>query len=292
MEEKYLIWHIEGGLGKNVAATSLINTLNDTYVDRKIIIVASWPEVFLNHPGVYRVYRVGNTNYFYDDYIKGKDVLVFKHEPYGETDHILNKKHLIENWCKLMGIEYSNQLPVINFNFVQKRNFRKWNREKPILIIQTNGGPLDSDVEYSWTRDMPYMLALNIADKYRETHHIIQICKKNSLRIPNVEVIDQQMASNELFSLIFNSDKRFLIDSCLQHVSASFGLESTVFWIGTSPKTFGYQIHNNIVANKPKTEHKLPNSYLYDYSFEGLPYECPYMELEEMFDIPSIMKTI
>jgi hypothetical protein len=292
MEEKYLIWHIEGGLGKNVAATSLVKTLSETYVDRKIIIVASWPEVFLNHPSVYRVYRVGNTHYFYDDYIKNKDVLIFKHEPYSETDHILNKKHLIENWCKLLGINYENQLPVFNFNFVQKRNFRKWNREKPILVIQTNGGPLDGDVEYSWTRDMPYMLALNIVDKYRETHHIIQICKKNSLKLPDVEIIDQQIPSNELFSLIFNSDKRFLIDSCLQHVSASFGLESTVFWIGTSPKTFGYQMHNNIVANKPKTGNKLPNSYFYDYSFEGLPYECPYMDLEEMFDIPSILKTL
>jgi hypothetical protein len=150
MEEKYLIWHIEGGLGKNVAATSLVKTLSETYVDRKIIIVASWPEVFLNHPSIYRVYRVGNTHYFYDDYIKDKDVLIFKHEPYSETDHILNKKHLIENWCKLLGINYENQLPVVNFNFVQKRNFRKWNREKPILVIQTNGGPLDGYVEYSW----------------------------------------------------------------------------------------------------------------------------------------------
>jgi hypothetical protein len=292
MEEKYLIWHIEGGLGKNVAATSLIGTLNETYPDRKIIVVASWPDIFLNHSGIYRVYRIGATQYFYDDFIKDKNTIIFKHEPYSETGHILNNKHLIASWCKLMDIEYSFQKPVINFNFVQKRNFKKWDRPKPILLIQTNGGYFDSDNEYSWTRDMPFLLALNIADKYRDTHHIIQVCKKKSLKIPDAEILDQQMPPIELFSLVACSDKRFLIDSCLQHASAAFDLESTVFWVGTSPKRFGYPLHNNIVAKKPKEVNKLSNSYLYDYSFEGVPYECPYMDLDEMFDISKIMEQI
>ena len=43
---KYVVWHIQGGLGKNVAATSLPKTIKETYSDRKLIIVASYPEVF------------------------------------------------------------------------------------------------------------------------------------------------------------------------------------------------------------------------------------------------------
>ena len=245
MKEKYIVWHIEGGLGKNVAATALISSLKEKYNDRQIIVVASYPDVFLNHPDIYRVYRVGATMYFYDDYIKDKDTLIFKHEPYFETHHILQNKHLLANWCKLMDIEYKFQLPFINFNFTQKRNFSKWNREKPILLLQTNGGPLD-----------------------------------------------QSIISTELFSLVANSDKRILIDSCLQHAAAAFDLKSTVFWVGTSPKNFGYSLHDNIVANKPTTSVKLPNSYLFDYGFEGAPYECPYMSLEEMFDIDQIIKDI
>jgi hypothetical protein len=65
--EKYIVWHIEGGLGKNVAATSLLPSLAKKYSDRKIVVVASYPEVFLNHPHLHRVYRVGMTAYFYDD---------------------------------------------------------------------------------------------------------------------------------------------------------------------------------------------------------------------------------
>jgi uncharacterized phage-like protein YoqJ len=133
-ENKYIVWHIEGGLGKNVAATALIGSLKDKYPDRKIVIAASYPEVFLNHPAVYRVYRVGNTQYFYDDFIKDKDTIVFKHEPYFQTNHILRRKHLIENWCDLLGIDYDNQQPVLNFNLVQQRAATKWSREKPILV--------------------------------------------------------------------------------------------------------------------------------------------------------------
>jgi hypothetical protein len=290
--DKYIVWHVEGGLGKNVAATALIESLQKKYNDRKIVIVASYPEIFLNHPFLYRVYKMGSTQYFYDDYIKNKDTIVFRHEPYYETQHILKNKHLIENWCKLLDIEYTFQSPFINFNFVQTRNSKKWQREKPILLIQTNGGHLGSGLEYSWTRDIPYIISNQIAEKYKETHHIVQICKPSSLKIKGAEIIDYQVQSMDLFSLLAISDKRVLIDSCLQHASKAMNIESNVFWIGTSPKNFGYPLHNNIVANPPTDTVKLIDSYLFDYSFEGVDHECPYITLEEMFDIPKILELI
>jgi signal peptidase I len=292
MEEKYLIWHIEGGLGKNVASTSLLKTLKEKYVDRKIIIVASYPDIFINNPHIYRVYRVGNTQYFYDDYIKDRDTIIFRHEPYYETNHINKRKHLIENWCELLKVDYENQLPELHFNLVQERNVTKWMREKPIMIIQTNGGPSNSEMVYSWTRDIPFDISLQIADKYREEYHIIQVCKPSSRKIPNVEVIDYELSNMELFSLLNLSTKRILIDSCLQHVAAAFNLESSVLWIGTSPKVFGYTIHDNIVANTPTGNIKHPNSYLFDYSFDGFAFECPYYSIEEMFDINKLLEKL
>jgi uncharacterized phage-like protein YoqJ len=56
MEEKYVVWHIQGGLGKNIAATALISDVKKKYSDRKLIMVVSWPDVFLNHPDVDKVY--------------------------------------------------------------------------------------------------------------------------------------------------------------------------------------------------------------------------------------------
>ncbi len=57
-KEKYFIWHIQGGLGKNIAGTALVKTIKQTYPDRKLIMVTSWPEVYLNNPDVDRVYQI------------------------------------------------------------------------------------------------------------------------------------------------------------------------------------------------------------------------------------------
>ena len=43
---KYVIWHVQGGLGKNVAATSLIPDLKEKYSDRKLVMVVSWLSYF------------------------------------------------------------------------------------------------------------------------------------------------------------------------------------------------------------------------------------------------------
>ena len=67
--EKYLVWHIQGGLGKNVASTSLIPDLKKRYSDRRLIMVVSWPEIFLQNKGIDRLLHMGHTPHFYQDYI-------------------------------------------------------------------------------------------------------------------------------------------------------------------------------------------------------------------------------
>ena len=49
-QDKNLIWHIQGGLGKNIAATALIGDIKKKYSDRKLILVVSHPEAFLSNP--------------------------------------------------------------------------------------------------------------------------------------------------------------------------------------------------------------------------------------------------
>ena len=87
-QEKYIIWHVQGGLGKNVAATALCKDIREQHKDRKFILVCSWPEVFLNNPYIDKVYNLGNLSHFYEKYIENKDVVIFKHEPYNQTGHI------------------------------------------------------------------------------------------------------------------------------------------------------------------------------------------------------------
>ena len=48
MEKKYSIFHLEGGLGKHVAATSVAQCIKNNHPDRELIVVCGYPEIFLN----------------------------------------------------------------------------------------------------------------------------------------------------------------------------------------------------------------------------------------------------
>ena len=291
--DKYFVWHVQGGLGKNVAATSLCQDIKAKYPDRKLIMVVSWPEVFLNHPNIDRVYALGQCPHFYDDYIHQKDTMVYRHEPYNQSGHIHRKTHLIHNWCDLLGIQYKEQTPKVIINYAQQQLEGVWKRDKPTMILHTNGGPIDGQkYPYNWCRDIPPELAQAIVNKFHKTYHIFQVCRKDSVVLENVERVDQPLSNLELFSMLASSEKRVLIDSCLQHAAVSFNLPSTVLWVGTSPNVFGYKLHKNVVAKVPNKKNQLIGSYLFDYQFENNIHECPYINMNEMFDVNQVLSSI
>jgi ADP-heptose:LPS heptosyltransferase len=290
--KKYVIWHIQGGLGKNIAGTALVKDLKEAHPDRKLIMVVAHPEVFLNNPYIDRVYQINQCPYFYQDYIENKDVIIFKHEPYDQTGHITKTKHLIENWCDILNIKYTKQQPEIFVNYVQKMVTGLWQRSKPIMLLQTGGGPANQQYSYSWSRDIPIEIAENIVEKYKNEYHIIQVTRVDGYQLKDVERMDKPLSNMELFALLITSTKRILIDSCLQHAATSFKIPSTVLWIGTSPIVFGYDIHNNIKAKLGKRANQLIGSYLFDYQFENNAHECPYIDVNDIFNIEDIYKSI
>ena len=107
-----------------------------------------------------------------------------------------------------------------------------------------------------------------------------------------VEAIKDPMANMELVSILLNSEKRILIDSCMQHAAAAIKMPSVVLWNGTSPEVFGWDMHTNIKAKKP-AKCKLPNSVLFDFDFIGVEAEYPYVdEDEEIFDFDKIVEAV
>jgi len=289
--KRYSIFHIEGGLGKHIAATAVAKCIKNNHPKRKLIIVCAYPEIFLNLDFIDRVYRIGSTPYFYDDYIRDKDTLIFKHEPYFTTEHIVKREPLIQNWCRLYNLTYSDEMPSLVFNTMQKAiGERRWRREKPIMVIHTNGGPLkDQPLPHSWTRDLPYNNSLDISQHFKKDYHVIQICRSKENALPDIEVVTESMSNMEFLSLLFFSKKRLLIDSCLQHAAYAMGLKSTVCWVGTSPSIFGYDFHQNIQSKLPN--HILPDSYLFDFNFNGSIHECPFKE-DQIFDSNLIANTL
>lgn len=297
MSEKYLIFHVEGGLGKNIASTAVAAAIKKKYSDRKLIVVASWPEVYLNNPIADRVYRAGITPYFYEDYIKDKDTIVLRKEPYYESDHVMRKTPLHQTWFNMYDLKYDPKVhkPSLPMNMMQASYINQWKRKKPTLLIQTNGGPFSPQQQphsYSWTRDMPTPVVQEVVKKLSNKYHIYQVCRPNSFVVEGVEPINKPLSNYELFALLCATDKRLLIDSCLQHAAAAYNLKSTVLWVGTSPKMFGYDLHHNIQAKTPSGVVKNIDGYLFDYDFNGPLHQCPYSDPTKMFNINNIIKTL
>ena len=296
MAKKYSLFHVQGGFGKHIAATAVAKCIKNNHPSRELILTAVYTEIYQNLPFVDRVYQLGNTSYYYQTYVEDMDSLIFANEPYFTTDHVNKKLPLIQTWSKMYGLKYKGEMPQITFNHLQKKiakNF--WTTRangKPIMVIQTNGGLLNEQRPYLWARDMPIALAQKLVDHYEKDYHIFQITKPTGEVLDGVEVINTPMSNMELVSVLLQSEKRILIDSCMQHAAAALKMPSVVLWNGTSPKVFGWEMHTNIQARKP-AKFKLPNSVFFDFDFIGVEAEYPYVdEDEEIFDFDKIIEAV
>ena len=295
-QKKYCLFHLQGGFGKHCASTAVAKCIKNNFPSRELIVTGVWTEIFQNLPFVDRVYQMGNTSYYYQTYVEGMDSLIFANEPYFTTDHVNKKLPLVQSWCKMYNLEYNGEMPQIKFNPLQRKGAKDfWPSRangKPIMVIQTNGGMYQEQRPYLWARDMPVVLAQKLVDHYEKDYHIFQVTKPSSEILDGVEAIKDPMTNMELVSLLLHSDKRILIDSCLQHAAAALKLPSVVLWNGTSPKVFGWDMHNNIQAKKP-AKCKLPNSVLFDFDFTGQEAEYPYVdEDDDIFDFDKIVEAV
>jgi hypothetical protein len=296
-DKKYSIIQLMGGLGKHIAATAVAQAIKNNHPDRELIVVCAWPELWANLPFVYRVFPLGNTQYFYSEYIDGKDSLVFGNEPYFTTTHINKTLPLVESWCNLYQIKYSGEQPMVRINPEQKKAIRSFYEPKfegkPFLLIHTNGGLYTNERPFSWARDMPFDVATKVAKHFKKSHFVMQVTRPSSPQIEGVFVRHEQLSNTELIGLMELTDKRLLIDSSLQHGAAAFGLPSTVLWNATSSVIFGHKLHTNIQA-KPKPQKPLPGSFLFDYQFDGNENEFPYEDgdLKDLYNIDQIIDSL
>lgn len=293
-KDNYVIFNPEGGLGKVIASTAVVRCIQAKYPEHKIIILTPWAEVFLNNPRVHRVLQSGNTPYFYRDYLEGRQSIVLKGEPYFCTNHLYSKQHLIKSWCELHDLPFDGNIqPELYFNIAEQTYYaRNIVSDKPLLVLQTNGGNYEDERSYCWTRDLPQQQSQILVDELSKKYKIYHVTRKNGPTLNNVERVDVVGSKRTFLSLLLKSEKRLLIDSCLQHAAAAFNLPSTVCWIGTSPDVFGYKMHKNILPNKEKNKQcggSMIDSLFFDYDFNGPEHEYPFdnfdiFNLQEVYD--------
>ena len=286
-----IIFQINGGIGKVIASTAICASIKFQYPDAKLIVISGYPDVFLGNPNVDRAYAFGQHAYFYKEYVENQEIMVFAHDPYLEAKHVKQEEHLIETWCKLYGLPVTKTVGEL---FLTQREVdfftKKFVSDKPIFLMQTNGGAEQQGFKYSWARDIPSYVVENVIYEFKEQYNIIHIKREDQLGYEGTFPVSDTFRS--LLVLIQMSDKRLLMDSFGQHAAAAINKPSTVLWIANSPKVFGYDIHTNIVANPETTSPELRNAYLSKYNIGGDPIEFPYNGESEIFNVDAVINSL
>jgi len=285
-----IIFQINGGMGKSIFATAVCKAIKRQYPDSKLIVISGYPDVFLNLDYVDLAFNHGQESYFYEKYIHNQEIKVFANEPYLVTEHIMQKEHVIETWCKMFGIQYNGELPEVSLT---EREFQyytnKYHSEKPIMVIQTNGGAQQQEVKYSWARDIPQFVVRSIIQEF-SSYNIYHIRRDDQIGYENT--IPVQESYKGIGVLIARSQKRLFMDSFCQHLASALKLKSTVLWIGNSPKVFGYNVHDNILANPETVKPDLRNAFYTKYNIGGALHEFPYKTETEIFNIDKVLESL
>jgi len=285
-----IVFQINGGIGKCVMATAVCEAIKKQYPDSKLIVISAYPDAFLNNPHVYRAFAFGDLSYFYNEYIENQDFKILAHDPYLQTEHVMQNEHLIKTWCEMFGVNYNGEQPKIHLNQREIDFFSsKFTSDKPILLLQTNGG-LPTDLKYSWARDIPHKVALSIVEEFKSKYNVAHIRREDQLNLEGAFTITDSFRS--ICVLISMSTKRLFMDSFAQHVAASMNLPSTVCWIANKPEVFGYDIHSNITANPFTVKPELRNAYFTRFNISGDLLGFPYSSEEEIFNVNDVITSI
>lgn len=296
MTKKYVILHVDGGIGKNIQATAVAEAIVKHHPDRLLIVVASWLEPWLNNPNVWRYYHVGVTPYFHEDFIQQQDTIVYRCEPYFSTKHLGSKKtSLQESWCDALAVPFKNAKTSLHFNQLEREEMGAYvqaNFSKPIMILQTYGGGVSNSLfPFSWFRDMPAIVAQRVVNHFSEKYSVVHFKNTNQPKLQNTFDIDLPL--RKIMCMIPYSSKRLFIDSFAQHAAAALGIPSTVCWIGNNPEVFGYPIHRNIKSTVNLSKFCNYEGYIEAYPLQGDTSMCPAeYNTETVFDAEEIIAAV
>lgn len=288
-----VIFHIEGGLGKHIMATALLKVIRKEHPLAVLHIVCTYPDVFRNNPSVDHVHTNGLQGPFYKNYIKGResDCKIYYTDPYTHSDFILEQDNLYSIWAKQWGLEYRGETPQIYLTKSEIEYYTPlYKTEKPILVIQPNGGPASQLTNYSWTRDIPEKTVVEVINEFKETHTVVHIKRQDQKKYQDtLHALDDFRSIAVLLNL---ADKRLLIDSFAQHLAAAFQLPSTVCWITTNPKVFGYGIHTNIKANEFNLDVSYSENLYQPFALTQDISTCPYQSTADIFNTNQIIQAL
>ncbi|MBI5873000.1 MAG: hypothetical protein HZB36_02520 [Candidatus Omnitrophica bacterium] len=290
---KNIIFVAEGGVGKVICSTAVIKRLAEEFPEKKIIVLTGYPDIFLYNPNVYKVFNFGNPLYFYDDYVNSES-FVIKVEPYTDYEYMFNVEHIIDTWCKMIGIERKGAMPEIFFLDNEMEAAKAYvdkitqQGKKKFIVMQWIGGiiPQNKDemalidaVSRMHRRSLSKSVAQKLANKLVSRDYVVGVIQHENF--PDIQGTERLFFPNTpvrgIIALLKFAEGFIGIDSFLHHAATVFGLKGVVIWGGTNPKKLGYEYQRNLTKQACKTPfcHR-PDSYVFDSTSIGSIWNCPF----------------
>lgn len=276
---------LEGGVGKNIAATGAVRVAHEA--GHKVDIITAHPSVWEGNPHVNKVWDWNRVEYL-GEMIKNYEHLIFD-DPYKNSEFLLGGCDLTCTYNYMINGICEPVKPQIFLNaaeYLYVQDLLK-DIEKPIFVVQTNGGTQGG---YAWPRDFPLEEAVEVLNEFIEDYEIIHLRANGQLEISGIKHAADLNLRQSLVVLAM-SKKRLLIDSVYQHAAAAMNLPSTVVWVMTEVEKFGYEMHTNIQCNEPE----LKNMDRLDSMFSGLwnsTDACPFSPEQKIFDTKKIIESL
>lgn len=282
-----LILVVSGGIGRNIFSTAVVRNLKLAYPDKKITVICGCPEIFVRNPNVHKVLRLGQVLNFYEDYVLEKKSLFLEVEPYRHPDYIYEKKHIVECWCNLLGVQCRNIKPEMFFTQTEMKmaQLQIQKSNEPMVLIQHSGGKEPNGLNEQeqiiahagmHKRSLVFDTMQKVVYKLKEAGFKVgSVQGKNQTCLKEAERVTFPIRA--ITAMIPFVRGVICIDSFLQHACAIFEKKALVLWGGTHPSCLGYPSAINLTQKKCDNPHcHRPNSYLFDFETTGFMWDCPY----------------
>jgi ADP-heptose:LPS heptosyltransferase len=289
-EIRHINWRSGGGLGKQIMATAVLKALRSQNPDAVIHAMTSYPEAFTGLEDVVdRTYPLNVVPHFYEDH---KQYEVMEVEPYTDLQYRSGELHLIEAWCKMLGIQAPSTLAgVINLLDEEKKAAEQFlgqvKLDRPLIAFQPFGGTsyyspqeANNPTRPMHYRELPANTAQEIVDHLVNLGYAVvhiglptEPQLKNCLRLTDKDPLNPRY----IFALLDRCQYGIFIDSFAQHAWAALGKKNAiVLWGGTNPKTLGYTTNVNMTQPKSCTNLHCnrPNTFMFDFGGNGQPWRC------------------
>jgi len=217
-EDKLNIYLTQGGIGKTIAFTSILDKLNE-----KICISSPWGAVFNHHPNVDTIYPFYDWNQITNKIFYKHFNEIIYHEPY-YGEFLKGNFHLIEAFHQKYNLKYDGLYHNVVFSEEENTYYSDLSKQiGDFVMVQFVGSDADfnRDINEIGTRNLDIPTAQKLINILRFDFKlsVIDVNNTNSF-FENIYQPPHPLLYRDYLNLLRFSKTFISIDSCLNHMSA------------------------------------------------------------------------